>query len=434
MLQKHVSRFILSIVVVLTLTASTLHAQSRLDTIRERIENRTFPSFFGPWVLPANQDEIGLTNAEAIALYDVRIINEMPRFHWFYLDGELRTSGSLSYAQGISEEWILNNPNQIVLKHVFMRSAYHPPTRIPPFQHVGDDFVGWIRDANGNPVRSATGGTYILDFTHPIIQDLLVEQAKQAAKSELYDGIFFDWWHYDWPLLGGYRTLEQERAARRNILRRIRDEVHPDFVIIANLNHRRTHFPEWINGSYMETWFQGGQTQFELVNVLEIERTLQWLDNNTREPRVNCLEGTSQPWYYRTEEGLRWERLFTTMVMTHSNGAALYSYANRIHDWRPFWDVNLGKPISPKSQQVEGQGRFGCFIREFENGWAVYNRSRKTQVIELPSVTTAVSTGKPDYIHEVASMDGEIFVKSHPTGVSPRNLLTTSWGKLKRSN
>lgn len=77
-------------------------------------------------------------------------------------------------------------------------------------------------------------------------------------------------------------------------------------------------------------------------------------------------------------------------------------------------------------------GRLGCFIREYDNGWAVCNRSTDTQVITLPDVTAAVSTGKYDYIHEVPSLDGEIFLRAHPTRVHPRNLLTTTWGEQKR--
>lgn len=427
------SRFIPSIFVVLALTVSTLQAQSRLDTIRERIESRTFPSIFGPWLLAENRDDLGLSVDDARALYDIRIINNMPQFHWYYRDGNLRRSGSLLNAQNLSQRWMRGNPDQVIIFNVFMRSAYHPPTNIPPFQRVDDDFPYWVRDANGNPV-SGWPGTYLLDFTHPDMQDLIVEQVVQAAESELYDGVFFDYWSEHWTVLNGYRTYAQEQAARRNILRRIREEVHPDFLVIVNLNDRITEYPEWINGSYMETYFRGGQRQYTRADVIQIEESLRWLDENTRQPRFNCLEAISWPAAYRTSEAQSWLRLFTTLSLTHSNGAVLYSHSNRRHDWHPFWAVDIGKPVSPKSQQVEGQGRFGCFIREFENGWAVYNRSRKTQVIELPSVATAVSTGKPDYIHEVPSMDGEIFVKSHSTRVHPRDLLTPTWGKMKNFN
>ena len=49
---------------------------------------------------------------------------------------------------------------------------------------------------------------------------------------------------------------------------------------------------------------------------------------------------------------------------------------------RPFWNADLGRLIGEKGQLYEAID--GLFIREFTNGWAVYNRSGKAQEIELP--------------------------------------------------
>lgn len=81
--------------------------------------------------------------------------------------------------------------------------------------------------------------------------------------------------------------------------------------------------------------------------------------------------------------------------------------------------MDLGRPVEPPAdgQQFEGRDHFGSFVRQFENGWAVYNRSATPHVLTLPEITVAISTGKYNYIHEVPSMDGEILLRSHPTGV-----------------
>ena len=50
--------------------------------------------------------------------------------------------------------------------------------------------------------------------------------------------------------------------------------------------------------------------------------------------------------------------------------------------WYDFWDVDLGQPVGEKGQRYEN--REGLFIREFTNGWAVYNRSGKEHQIEFP--------------------------------------------------
>ena len=87
-------------------------------------------------------------------------------------------------------------------------------------------------------------------------------------------------------------------------------------------------------------------------------------------------------------------RVFTTMSLTHSDGYVMYNTGTGTlpnpdpdaiypwgpeheHFWYPFWDANLGRPIGPKAQRY--QNIEGLFIREFTNGWAVYNRSGSTQ-------------------------------------------------------
>ena len=54
------------------------------------------------------------------------------------------------------------------------------------------------------------------------------------------------------------------------------------------------------------------------------------------------------------------------------------------HIWYDFWDADLGRPIGPKALQY--QNIEGLFIREFTNGWAVYNRSGSEQSITLPVI------------------------------------------------
>ena len=76
-------------------------------------------------------------------------------------------------------------------------------------------------------------------------------------------------------------------------------------------------------------------------------------------------------------------RVFTTMSLTHSNGYVVYNTGvstpghDHDHYWYDFWDANLGKPAGPKAQQYPNVD--GLFIREFTNGWAVYNRSGKAK-------------------------------------------------------
>ena len=274
-----------------------------------------------------------------------------------------------------------------------------------------EDSPYWIRDENGNLVPWIRGRNYyLIDFTNPEFQEQIVEQAIAVAQCGLFDGIFFDWWNEEWRVLKGYRTYEEEQRARDSILQRIRAAVRPDFLIIGNGNRRK--FPRtapYINGTFMETLrdYEGGYTHDGLA---EIESTLLWAEENLRAPQINCLEG----WGIETETpdspaNRRWMRVFTAMSLTHSDGYVLFNNGvSHKHYWYDFWDADIGKPIGPKAhlyQNVEG-----LFIREFANGWAVYNRSGSTEEISLAENATGVASGQVGITHRLADLDGEIYL------------------------
>lgn len=306
------------------------------------------------------------------------------------------------------------NPNMISILQLPMRDA-DPDS--PFYKAVYNDDFSWIRDETGNRVE-AWGRSSLLDFTHPGQQDIIVQQALTIAKCGLYDGIFFDWWDEDNLVLGtsqkvdGYRGNEAEQRARDTIIQRIRAGVGDDFLIIANTNRRKIPRTGWaINGTFMETGrdYDGGYTY---NGLMEIESTLSWAEENLREPRVNCLEG----WGVPTEspdspKNLRWMRVFTAMSLTHSDGYILYNDGiQHEHYWYDFWDAELGRPISEKAQRYKNQD--GVFIREFTNGWAVYNRSGKPQEIRLSEQVTGVESGIRNTLHALPDLDGEIYLKS----------------------
>ena len=66
------------------------------------------------------------------------------------------------------------------------------------------------------------------------------------------------------------------------------------------------------------------------------------------------------------------------------------------------------------------ENREGLFIREFTNGWAVYNRSRKAQEIEFSEYVSGVSRKAITKRHELPDLDGEIYLKgaSHPADLN----------------
>ena len=77
--------------------------------------------------------------------------------------------------------------------------------------------------------------------------------------------------------------------------------------------------------------------------------------------------------------------------------------------WYDFYDADLGRPIGEKAQTYENIE--GLFIREFTNGWAVYNRSGVAQTISLPQEATSVASESTGLAFTLPDLDGEIYLK-----------------------
>ena len=164
----------------------------------------------------------------------------------------------------------------------------------------------------------------------------------------------------------------------------------------------------------METFYdEGGYTR---RRIAEIEDTLLWFEENAREPQITCLRGQGIP----TEPpdsptNKRWMRFFTTMSLTLSDGYALYTTGHfyQEHFWYSFWDADLGQPIGSTAQRY--QNVEDLYIREFTNGWAVYNRTGEIQTISLPASATPVSdrgSTTASLTHLLPDLDGEIYLKT----------------------
>ena len=398
--------------------------------VQDRIQSRTFPSvvqLFGN----AAVNLTALSREDSLAHHDLWgqglpfELRFQPTPPWY------RLVGDIDRAVAQREELLAKNPNMIFLANLRLRDASR--TTYP------EDWFGWLRDENGNRIkrkRDPADNGYFIDFTRPEVQDVIVQQTISVAKcGGLYDGIMFDaGWSEGGRVLVDraleawerqyYRTFEQELEARVSMIQRIRANVPEDFLIVVNSN--RTKLPitgPYINGGFMET-FRDGYDVYQNKNLAEIEDALLWYEANVREPRINSLRGEGIP----TEPpdsstNRRFMRLFTTMSLTLSDGYVLYTtgHHGQGHFWYPFWDADLGRPVGPTAQRYQ-EDIESLYIREFTNGWAVYNRSGQAQSITLPSSATSVSDrGNNDasLTHLLPDLDGEIYLKAkHPADVN----------------
>ena len=382
-----------------------------------RLQNRTYPSIFTRWTAAPILNIAGLSDADNLAYHDLRWNTSPFGLRFMKTPQGFQMAGDVDTGVAERESMHSLNPNMVHLVDVGIRAA--PLTWFP------EDSPYWIRDDNGKVFIEIYEGQPVshglLDFTKPIVQDRIVEQAIAVAKCGLFDGIFFDYWAEHIRVLGGdtytgsrfFRTLEEEQHARDIIIRRIRDRTRPNFLIIGNTSvHTIPRTAPYINGSFMETGIphdMKGKTLFE--RVAAATHSLRWLERHARQPRVNCLEGYTIPSEPPdSPENLRWMRVVTTLSLTHSDGYVLFNHSTAAgHYWYDFWDADLGRPVGEKGQLY--QEAEGLFIREFTNGWAVYNHSGETQEITLPEPVTGVASGIEDTMHTLPNLDGEMYLR-----------------------
>ena len=392
--------------------------------IRDRIENRNFPSFFQGW-------ENSTSNLPHLSYDDREALHDLhwhgPHFQLNFLPTPqgYQLRGALDRAGAKREERLAKNPNTLLLVQIRQRSA-------TLHRHYPEDFPYWLRDEDGNLVQlwhpfsgEPRPDKYFLDFRQPGMQDIIVEQAIAVSKCGLYDGIFFDWWAEDGISLANFHvsppitygsTREEERNARRAILQRIRANVPDDFLILVNHNqHKLPISAPYVNGSFMETFHKDRKRGYTHDEIIEIETNLIWLEENLREPQINCLSGQLiSTESFDSPTNKRWMRLFITMSLTLSNGYVAAGKRWHLEGfWYPFWDADLGQPISSTAQRY--QNIEGLYIREFTNGWAVYNRSGVSQTISLPAPATPVSdrgSNAAVQTHLLPDLDGEMYLKA----------------------
>ena len=296
-----------------------------LPPVRERINNRTFPS-----IVQAGFGIIGLdhlTREQRVVLHDIHI---GPSFDhaigWDTTPTEptygLATSlgGDLPRAHEARQRRLNQNPNMVFIRGL----EYH----IGWDDHFPPDSDFWLRDENGQIIRKHTGHPFF-NFLKPEVQNLIAQRIIAIDRCGLYDGVFFDGFGSNGAGFVGRShfpyTDEEMTQAMLNVFRQARKHVREDFLIIVNaLALKLTRFTEFINGSLMEIG-EDHASGYTHATLKRVENTLSWNEENLREPRVNCLYGeaiTIEP--LDGPNNLRWMRVFTTMSLTHSDGYTQY--------------------------------------------------------------------------------------------------------------
>ena len=410
--------------------------------IGPRIKERGYPSIFAAW---SGNDILNLPNLsddEKLIYHDLFWGGLGFHLQWHPTPEGFRLFGRIDDAYWKREYLLSQNPNFIRLVSFDYTDA--------GLADYPEDWPYWIRDENGNRVRVYAGASdFLIDFTHPVVQDILVQKAVAVAKCGLYDGIFLGQWQEDQATLNNdkgvyYRSVEAEGSARISLVRRMREVIGDDFLIIVETHQRPAPLSApYVNGIFMEAIPDAQNTGYTHAGLREIESTLLWSEQNLRDPQINALEGRGislEP--ADSPRNQQTMRVITTLSLTHSDGYVCYNIGvsgiiheheyeiwpgherehiegkshlhNHQHYWYDFYDAPLGRPVGKKAQlyhNTNGHAVEGLFMREFTNGWAVYNRSGKEQDIQLPMQATGIASGTIGVNHTLPDLDGEIYLK-----------------------
>lgn len=355
------------------------------ESIEKRLTTRTFPSVFQAWSGADNlKSEPKLQTA---ARHD--LIFHAPGFFGLQWDGESRGLAtkirpeSIAPARRMRQTLRRLNPNVILIAEIRYRDA---SPRFLPETHP------WWRREDGRRVPGWEEGRFIqLDFGNPEYRRHVAQRAKAVVETGVVDGVMLDWWRDD--------------DDRLELVKTIRRAIGDDALILANANDNKTpRTAPYINGYFMECYRTKTAEDWR-----RIADTLSWAETHLRKPRINCLE----TWFHNSRQDLHLMRATTTLALTHSDGYCLFSDPNPLpvpdhrHDWYDFWNRGLGRPKGPGKKRDDG-----AHIREFDNGFAVYNpMGNREASIEFQEELTSRASGKRGRIHRVVSSDGDVFLR-----------------------
>ncbi len=387
------------------------------EPLEPRLANRTFPSIFQAFAgiivnIPDVHDRHTLT-----AKHDAWFTGLPFGSRWLQIGDEWHVTGIMEDLLEGRSKFLSLNPNMIFLAEIRLRNSGGSI----PSDFFPDNHPYWLRLPSGE--LAIDNERRLINFAHPDVQDIIVGQALAVARCGLYDGVFFDWWREFDSTVGYLISLEDAQRARKNIIDRIRAGTRDNFLIVGNTNENIAPLngPQ-MNGGFMEAVIHLPGTpkeqpstpkERELIHRL-VRDSLQWLETNLREPRTVMLEGgtdSSEP--PDSPYNLQLMRATTTMSLTHSDGYVLFGIGGgHEHYWYDFWDADLGRPVGPKFQFYEEIE--GLYIREFTNGWAVYNQSGEAQVVTLPDEVQGVASGLVGTEHTLPNLDGEMYLRVKP--------------------
>ena len=387
-----------------------LGAAEAAESPEERIATRSFPSIFEAWNSAENLFKDGVETPlsasegvnKTLARHDLAFVT----FDALGLrpsnPGEgLATSfsqKSLEIAHRRRDRIDSLNPHFVLLAAINYRNQ--PSARLP------EDSPLWLRDASGERVRAgyALGGDqFFLDYRKPETQAAIAAHCKALIDTGVFDGCMFDFWTEHLP----EDPVDPNGVYRTELAAKVRREIGDEAILIGNTNNRLpAKSARYLNGMYMEGF---GASYFLSWRMAAFD--LAWGAAHLRKPAITLLEGWPTDAQGRAE--LSRMREVTTLTLTLSNGYVLYADRNQhkvdhAHDWYPFWNASLGRPVEPPRRPDAPWP----IRREFEHGAAVFNPPEAPPArVVFAEERVSAATGQHGRVFTVAPADGDLFLR-----------------------
>lgn len=374
-----------------------------LAAIADRVAARAFPSVFQAWSPVDNlPSEPALDTA---ARYD--LIWNLPEFYglrWnspYRLEADGFVDNTVETALAARAQLLQRNPAMVLLAEVRWRDS--------PDGDLADASPWWQRDTNGQRILGWTEGNhYLLDWHNPEFRRQVAHQAAAIVRSGVVDGVLLDWW-----------GAQDDDPDRLSLLEQIRQAIGPDALIMVNAGSTMpVSSAPYINGLYMETTIPS--TADEQKEWGRATEALDWAAINLRTPTINAFEtwtcSTDPPYAVpcaaNARSNLNRMRATTTLVLTHSDGYALFAdpnglpTADHLHDWYPFWERSLGRALGGPTQRADGADQ-----RDFDLGTAVYNPIGNAPVeVSFTLPHRSVASGAVATTFILNAFDGDLYL------------------------
>lgn len=378
-----------------------------LDTVEARIYGRSFPSVFAPWNLAQNLNRdpnspavpLGEPMWTTIARHDLywQVWNRLglklegnPQY--LMLSSFQFTPESIQTALHNRAVLLAANPHLVILAAVSYKFA-RPQNFLPLVS------PWWVHGAVERRFESYNQEYHnqLLDYANPAFQDKVAELCSALVRTGVYDGCMFDGWRDD-----------ENPSAHVALIEKVRAAIGDKALIVGNVNQRLpTATASELNGMYMEGF---GDRYFP--DWRTAAANLLWGEDHLHKPAITGLEGFWSTG--RNQHPLM--REVTTLSLVFSNGYVLFDDPNELatpdhlHDWYPFWNKSLGKPVGPLAD-LSRPNLSGAYARAYECGDVVFNPPGNRPVtVSFLEPRRSAATGASGHSFTVEPGDGDLFL------------------------